>query len=879
MADSVYDISVRVGLESAGLVGGVGLVMNAFKGLESESAKAEGVVAKLASSMGVSSSVFTQSANRMGTYQTQIGAVTAAHTKLNQAMQGTALLAGGAVLTGVGLGLFGALKGAADQAAQLVPLMTQIRIATLTPLGASGNGTMQMLQQLAVQQGTRTQFSLQEEAGIMAAMTKAGIAGPGSVNRIQQMLPMISNFAEVMKMTRGDSATESATTATELAHLYGQYDAKVGKTGPGVNYMVDLAGKALSVTPGTQKTFLTTLSQMSGQMRPLYGSNRQGFISDSIALTMLEGQLGQQGRGGTQIASMLGRTLGAGSTAFGSRTSTQNKDMKDLTALANKGGGTLSFFNSKGQFSGISEFLSILEKAAANENNPEKLGQLFRGAFGAVGLRQAGILADPITVAQFGKIGQYLGPNGVVDTAKQRDAYNASPTGQAAKLSSDWSTVSTLFGQAYIPVMATALGVLAGALGSVANFMSDHPGMTQLVSWAAAAAVGLTTLSGVILMVRGATMLWGAASEVLGLAKLAEGIGFVTTALRTQGIAAVVSTVATRAWAVAQAAGSAIAAVATAAYGLLDGVVIALSGGFSIATIASSAFGAVQGVVAVATNSLSVSLIAATVWNRALAAAQAASAAVSGVAAVAYGLLDAAVITMSGGFGIATIAAAALDLALSPITITVAALAVGAGAAYYAWTNWATVAGALSGKLGPVWQGVATLVTALDPAIGLIAVISGAFHTWDTIMAKVSGTIRLVATDMRHLAQAVPSLPALPGLPRLPAAGRTGLGAIEQGFVHGVISALPGGNVLAPIAGAFGIGGGGGGVMPGHGGGAGGGVTHHHGPVTIHIHPLAHHSATDIAHAVKDILYTEAGTDSRRQGSSNIGWDLGYNGF
>ncbi len=595
MADSVYELAVRLSLSTAGIAGAAGMAMRAFGGIESEAARAEGVVAKLANSMGITSAVFTQNANRMGTYQTQLGAVTAAHTKLNQAMQGTALLAGGAILTGVGVGLFSALKGAADQAAQLVPLMTQIRIATQTPLGAAGDSTMRMLQQLGVQQGTRTQFSLQEEAGIMAAMTKAGIAGPGSVNRIQQMLPMISNFAEVMKMTRGDTATESATTATELAHLYGQYDAKVGKNGPGVNYMVDLAGKALSVTPGTQKTFLTTLSQMSGQMRPLYGSNRQGFINDSIALTMLEGQLGQQGRGGTQIASMLGRTLGAGSTAFGSRTSTQNKDMKDLTALANKGGGTLSFFNNKGQFSGISEFLSILEKAAANENNPEKLGQLFRGAFGAVGLRQAGILADPITVGQFGKIGQYLGPNGVVDTAKQRDAYNASPTGQAAKLGSDWSTVSSLVGQAYIPVMATSLGVLAGALGAVANFMSEHPGMTQLVSWAAAAAVGLTTLSGVILMVRGVTLLWGAASEVLGLAKLAQGIGFVTAALRTQGVAAVVSTVATRVWAATQAASAAVAGAAAGGYGVLTAATVALTGGLSVAGIAAAALDVVLG--------------------------------------------------------------------------------------------------------------------------------------------------------------------------------------------------------------------------------------------------------------------------------------------
>jgi len=771
MADSVYDISVRVGLEAAGLAGGVGLVMNAFKGLQSEATKAEGVVAKLSNSVGLTSQVFTQNANRMGTYQTQLGAVTAAHTKLNQAMQGTALLVGGAALTGVGLGLAGVLKGAADQAAQLVPLMTQIRIATQTPLGASGNGTMLMLQQLAVQQGTRTQFSLQEEMGIMAAMTKAGIAGPGSVGRIQQMLPMISNFAETQKMSTGADPLASATTAVELAHLYGQYDARVGKNGPGVNYMVDLAGKAMSVSPGTQKSFLTTLSQMSGQMRPLYGSNRAGFINDSVALTMLEAQLGQTGRGGTQIASMIGRTLGAGSTAFGSRTSTQNKDLHDLTALANQGGGHLSFFNSQGQFGGMSQFLQILEKAAAAPGeSPERIGALFRGAFGAVGLRQAGILANPITVAQFGKIGQYLGPTGVVDTAKQRDAYNATPTGQAAKLASDWSTVSTLVGQAYVPAMATSLGVLAGALGTVANFMSDHPGMTQLLSWAAAATVGLTTLSGVVLAVKGATMLWGAASEALGLAKVAEGIGFVTTALRTQGVAAVVSAGATRAWALAQAAGGVVAGAASAAYGVLDGVVIALSGGFDIATISAAAF----------------------------------------------------------------------DVAASPVIAIVGGVVLAVGAAVLVFKNWSTVSGVLGTMLG--WLG-------------------GKLHDFLVLVGQAHQT---------NSAAKAAGAPALAG-----ATIPTQTGAAHEQTINGQRGHFQpgyrGAQVWVPDP-----------VKPPvhHKGGGGGGgvVTHNHGPVTFHIHQQPGQSTAELADAIWARISNQTGLDSRRQGSSNVGWDLGYGG-
>ncbi len=574
MADSVYDLAVKLSLETAGLAGAAGLALRAFGGIEGQARAADVAVANLNRRAAMVN--MTGAQRQAFLYSEALGAQTAAHDKLNTAMKGTALLMGGAALVGVGAGLFGFMDKAVKRAEDLQTIMVQVQAATqATP------GQMASLQSLAVTQGLRTQFSLNEEAGLIAAMTRAGIAGPGSVGRIQQMLPAISTFAEVMKMGRGTAPTESATTAVELAHLYGQYDALGGKKGPGVNYMVELAGKALAVTPASGKEFETLISQFASTMRPLYGDNKKGFVSDSIALAMLESQLGQQSRGGLQVGSLITRTLGGTSK----RSSQQNEGLARLSSLA----GGRQFFDDKGQFAGIGNALSIMEQAAASKDEtPKQIGLLFKQAFGAVGARQAGILADPVTVGQFGKVGQYLDPKtGGVSMDKIREAYNATPEGQQAKAVHNWETLTTLIGQRYVPAVTAALGVTAAVTGALANLANVNPGLTNIVAGVIGVTAAVTALSGAILIGRGAFLLWGAAGEALGLAKLASGINIITAAMMAQGRGTIFATVATRAWAEVQAAGAAYAAAGAGVYALLDASVIALSGGFSIATIAA----------------------------------------------------------------------------------------------------------------------------------------------------------------------------------------------------------------------------------------------------------------------------------------------------
>lgn len=819
MADSVFDISVKLSLETIGLNSAAGVAMRAFSALEGQATKAESAVMKLASSAGQSVPAFVASSSAAGTYTAQIGAVTAAHTKLNQAMKGTAMLAGGGLLIGASVGIVGMMKGAADQASQLKSIMTTVQLAT----GAT-SGQLASLQRLAVTQGTQTQTSVIDQANILKTMTTTGIAGPGSVERLQAILPAAARYSEVMKMARGASAQESTTTVVELAHLFGQYSPNAGPSGPGVNAMIDLAARAMAVTPGTQRSFYTTLSQMSGQMRPLYGTDQAGrtrFINDSLALTMLEGQLGQQGRGGTQVATMIGRTLGAGSTAFGSRTSTQNKDLHDLTALANRGGSHLSFFNAQGQFAGMAPFLSILERAAtAPGQSPEHIGQLFRGAFGAVGLRQAGVLADPITVSQFAKVGAFLDPKtGGVSLKAQQAAYNATPAGQAASTLKNMQTLTTLIGQDYVSAMTAALAATAGVTGALATLASNAPALTQLVGWAGVGVVGLTALSGAVMGVRGAFLLWGAAAEVLKLGELAKFIGIDTAAIRANGVVATLSAGATKAWAAAQVAASVVARTAALAYGVLDGVVIALSGGFDIATISAAAF----------------------------------------------------------------------DVAASPVIAVLGGLVLAGGAVYMVFKNWSTISGVLGNMLGWVGGKIHDLLVLLGIA--------------QNMGNKTAVTVPAAAATRPGGVQAtIPTggtvgLPSSIYIPPMGAAGAAppGKEAVWDGtrWIY-----VPVGARVVPYHGAHadydlpikhnksgyyvtpppGTGG------PGTGGGGGGVVTHNHGGVTFHagaivVHGAPHHDENKLAELVWQKIAEKAGVDSRRQGSTNIGWDLGYNGF
>lgn len=833
MTSVVYDLAAKFSFETAGVAVGVAGLVKAFTGLERQVLVAEAAVKRLDTQMAMNG--MSKAERQAYQYAQALDTQTAAQQKLNAATGAFQKMLVGGVMVTAGLGVFGQLKQAADLASTLTQTMTQVQIATnATPQ------QMAALQKLAVQQGTRTQFSLNEEASILAALTKARIDNVGTLTA---MLPSVTNFAEVMKMSRGVAPEQSATIAAQFSHLFGQYQTMGGKNGPGMEFMTNLLGRALAVTPTSPDEALRLVSQFAGQMRPLYGqtaAGRKAFVNDAISTMVLEAQLGQESRGGTQFASLISRTLGSGR---GGLTSAQNNALAQISALA----GGRQFFNKQGTFGGISNALSILELAAAHKGEtPQQIGTLFKNAFGMVGNRQAGILADKVTVQQLAQIGKLLDPKtGLISLDKIRQAYNQTPQGQQARAVANIQTFETEMGQTFIPLMNMALGPVANLTAGLANLAADHPVLTQLASGAMAVGAGFLTVAGAVKLFKGA---W----EILNIAGMAKQMKTVAVALK--GLAG----------------GEALAGVA-GSIRLVAGAYLAAAGAaakFVASQIAAGAAGAATWVAGAAS---SLKVLAAGYLTTTLAVARLTAGQIAtGVSSLA----------MAAGEGVATAASIALDLALSPIVLTVGAVAAGVASSVWVWQNWATVLGAIHGKFGPIVQGVALAALTFAPFLGAVEAVAVAFHHWNDIMKTVQDTWTNLSRTVHQAPHTVAQL-----------AGQAGSG-ILGGLEHIL---LPG-----ALQGLFGIGGGG--LATGTGGGglpAGAHLPARAGARVVHTHQHQHAAprfapgsivingtnkeprqmAEEIYTHLRDLLAKEWGNDARWQSLEPIGLQAGSFGF
>lgn len=829
MPTIVYDLAAKFSLESVGVAAGVAGLVRAFSDLERQATVAELAVKRLNDQQAMSG----MTAAQRQAYQmtAALDAQTAAQEKLTLATAAfQKMLVGGLMVTG-GLAIFGELKKATDLASQYVQTMTQVQIATnATPT------QMAALQKLAVQQGTRTQFSMNEEAAMQAALTKTRI---DTVGALTAMMPAVNNFAETLLMARNVPATQSAQIAGEFAHLFGQYTALGGPNGPGMQYMTNLLGRALAVTPASPQEFLNLTSQFAGTMRPLYGqsaADQQRFISDAIATSVLEAQLGQQTRGGTQIARLVTRTLGGATSSTLTGGTAQDKALRALTDMTG-----LSFFDKQGKFAGMSNLTAIMELAATKKGEtPQSLGKLFQNAFGLVGNRQAGILAEKTTFDQLKQIGQMLDPKtGLISLNKMRQMYNQTPQGQANRAASNIQTFETEMGLTFIPVMTTALGAVANLTAALANLAADHPLLTKLAAGAVALGAGFLTVAGAVKLFQGA---W----EILKITTMLGQIQKLAVAMKgmmgLNALSGAAGTIRLVAGAYLAAAGAALRFVAAQV----------AAGASSIASWATGDAGALR---VLAAGYLTTTLAVARLTLAQIATGAAAAASAAGQ--IAVGVASRA---MAVGEGIATVASAALDLALSPIVLTVGAVVAGIGAFVLIATHWRTALDVLTGKFGPFAQGLAM---AFGP------------------LFAVPATIGAIIANLPKLYQMLQRAPQ--------AAANAGAGILSD-IEHIVLPGLPQGISFSP----FGTGTGGGGAGTGSGGGglpalalagaAGGGTAHKHyhlhvapGAITVNSQP--HHNEDALAAKVMDALSRQWGHGGQWGNTDPVGLQVGPFGY
>lgn len=569
MADMAYDLAVRLSLSTSGLMTGVDLAMRAFRNLESGA----GSAARAADALGVRAAkleqqlaltvvgsqryfdLFGQSTVATAEHTSAVNAATEAHNRLNQAMVGGAMIAGGAVMTGAGVGILSFLDKATQQAKQfdLTLLGVVQRLTDGSGFGLSPAAQLAAQQSLSVQAakvGAQSSMSMQDEANIMAAAAGAGIT---SRSTLAVMLQPLSNLAEVLYLGKGEDPSQSATVATEFAHLFGAYGSKQIGGVSDTAFMTNLLTRALYTTPASPTQFLNLVSQYAGPLRLLYGQDQQQkVITQSIETAAMLSRLGQQTRGGLQFAQMVNRLAGGGKASV--------KGLQEIQHVAGVG----SFFNAQGQLVDVPVLVGALAKVATDKHlTPQQEAKIFYDAFGQVGDRLAGSLANATTQSQLGIIANMLGPNGLPNEHAIQQAYNKSPAGQQNQAQKNWQSFETMIGLDLLPAFQKLVQAEVQATKGLIDFALQHPHIMQIATDVALVAGAVATIAGPALMVIGLIKILGEVGPIMALAN----------AIKAVSLSEVAAEVATVAWGAAGAIFGTIAAgvdVATLAFAALD---------------------------------------------------------------------------------------------------------------------------------------------------------------------------------------------------------------------------------------------------------------------------------------------------------------------
>ncbi len=467
--------------------------------------------------LNVASGAYTTLASEQQRALTQQAA---AQERATRAQTGFNAVLAGATMTTAGVGIMGFLDKSVNQAMALQTIMIGI-----------GNRTGAKPAQLAALQnrfadvGMTNQMNVTEVAQIGQAANQAGITDFG---QLMGMIKPIANFSEVMLASRQLAPQESATVAMQFAHLFGAFgtqnvrDPQTHQMMSDTQYLVNQLGKALSISPGSPKEFLTLESQFVGTMRPMYrGKPQQTFISDAINYGVLMSQMGQETRGGTQLSRLLVQAMGAGS-----RTSKAGRqDLATIQQVSHT-----PFVNAQGQITDPIKLMQGLTRFAADKRvTPQLEGRYFQQVFKQAGASIAGQLADPIVAGRFSQIAGKM--QTLPTNAQQQAEYNASGPGQLRQAQKNWETFTTLLGTQLIPVATQMFNVLAKIAGAFASFAEHHKTLTAIVAGFAAITGAVFLIAGPILMIAGGLMMMGAAIPILS--GIAAGIVGLTVAAVT----------------------------------------------------------------------------------------------------------------------------------------------------------------------------------------------------------------------------------------------------------------------------------------------------------------------------------------------------------
>jgi len=501
--DQSYQLAVRLSLQAGGLASGAAMAMSAFGSIKQAAAAADSSV--LSHQRTLDRMNFMGASQGSKTYQYALQqqgqaatAAAAAHDKLARAQQGANLIGAGVASFGIGMAGVGVIKEWIDKSGQLELAMTRVRLAT----GAT-DAQLQAMQRGDIKISLSNQMSLTEVERLRGTAAQSGL---NSIPQLNALLPELARFSEVLKITRGYTPEESATTGVQFAHIFQGYTAD--KMRP----LLDQFARALQTSSATPNEFIHTLSGFAGVAKTMYGSapgQAQKSASDSIAMTSLLDNLGQGGRGGTQLRALLLNTM----DMISSRGAIHNKALNYLEKEAHG-----SFFDKSGQFISMQNMMEVLMRANAAINNPKNSATVDRAALTAGGASLAGMLGDPAVVDRFKAIqGNVSGKGSLFSLDADQAFVNSTQKGRFNQLQANMDTISALMGQKLLPAVVAVATALTQATAGIIDFVDQHPLIAQFAATFVALGSAIALVAAPVLVAAGAFAILSTGGVVLGL--------------------------------------------------------------------------------------------------------------------------------------------------------------------------------------------------------------------------------------------------------------------------------------------------------------------------------------------------------------------------
>lgn len=335
----------------------------------------------------------------------------------------------------------------------------QQRLVTIS--GATGTNDLAGLKQAIRDASNVTKFSTLE---VEDMAVKAATSGMTAV-QVQQLTPILAKFAEVQQFGKGSSPDEAVTQAISSAHMLGIYEPDQ------LDKYLDKFNKATFMTPGNTTEFFDTFKYMAPTAKGMGLSNDD--ILYTAALANRVGFLGSMG--GTEAADMILRSIPGifgGDSHVGKdgklKMGKQLQAMVDL-GLAKPNGSSV-FFNDKGQFLGIENFIKQLADASKGVN-PERLMKDFKNMFGMQGERLAVILSER-GGEQLQLIEKQM--ENMKSITQLQDDYNKSYEGQLVQFKTNLQNLNQDVGTILLPTATNFIHSIQPLATDAAKWISTH---------------------------------------------------------------------------------------------------------------------------------------------------------------------------------------------------------------------------------------------------------------------------------------------------------------------------------------------------------------------------------------------------------------------